>query len=66
MDNLHAQRERERERERTPVHKTEENQGEKMSKTDFLKRKKKREKHKLFSLYSCANRTNKCVREKNK
>jgi hypothetical protein len=30
------QRERERERERTPVHKTEENQGEKMSRTDFI------------------------------
>lgn len=31
-----------------------------------LKRKKRREKRKLFSLYSCANRTNKCVREKKK
>ncbi len=29
-------------------------------------KEKKREKRKLFSLYSCANRTSKCVREKKK
>ncbi len=37
-----------------------------MSRTKFFEKKKKREKRKLFSLYSCANCTSKCVREKKK